>query len=1064
LTLTFSGAHGLVNGNTIKVANKSLAFTCSRDNHKTIHKYPRESDPKFDTDMSVTKIDNNTFTVNVGTSPIVSKTPTAATYTPSTGLLQMTVGSGHGWTSAGTLPNAVTNAVYTKTDGKLVISSNAHTLSVGEYVKLNDGCLSFTCTKDGNKKVVAYPRISDPAHAKWLPITNRTTNTFTIYVGYAADSADQYTHAFVSAVAGGILVGTDASYAGITTGGLTFSCDKDDYSTLHAYPRLTDPAGDGAVVAVQSHTTDTITVDVGKLPSYRFTTNVGINSIPHKYVGRGYAYPWYGDANVGSAYRGSVSIGITDIPFDHNFVSVSTPIRKLAWNGAEITPTNADYNPSTGLMIVTAAGHGLSNGNDVGIGTNSLTFTCSKDDYATEHTYPRTTDPAHNTLKAVSNVTTDTFTVDVGKSVGSGGAVTASVGVGGTLAFSLTGLGTNYANPQLVIPEPSYARLGVTGVSRLSVGPTTDTGTGLLMNIEVGAASTVGIGSTLFSVKNWEIERNGYGFRRGDVFTAVGLVTCGVTGLGVTTPQATFEVLDTFSDNFGMWNFGNMDYIDSIAELQDGVQTRFDLKYNGSLLSFEADDSGDFPGLDLSTCLFIMINGTVQEPGVAYNFAGGSSFLFTEAPKAEDNVAIFFYRGTYGQDTELVTNIYPSIKRGDIIQLDKIDTDKENQGNRTVVGIPTSNIVETLLYKGAGITTEPKSLNWTKQKSDKLINGVLVSKVRDALEPLIFPTGKLIGDIPDHPFTTFYLDDASDFDYEKDVTPASATPISVQVVDQKPIVGASLTATVAGGVVTALTIVDGGQGYVGATTSLYISAPPEVNSDGGVGIGSTATATGTITNGVITGTTIVTAGTGYATTNPPNVLASTPPPIVDTISGINSITTYTGPIVKIESVSGTGVSKAIRFTLGGSNQPDNFPNLTANMPIYIKGTTEYPGNNYNPIISVYDTVGRKVSTSSTMFDNIYNITSIGSNGSTRQVTCNVSNSGSFTTFNGTVLNPLGYYSVSILKNGSGNLIRKNAVAIGVTGFTNTEPTGLSTYPTVSRRNVGLRTTGSIQPS
>ena len=356
-------------------------------------------------------------------------------------------------------------------------------------------------------------------------------------------------------------------------------------------------------------------------------------------MGRGYTYPWYGDANVGSAYRGSVSIGITDIPFDHKFVSVSAPIRK-DWDSTSVTPTNADYNPSTGLMVVTAAGHGLSNGNDVGIATNSLTFTCSKDDHATEHTYPRTTDPAHNTLKAVSNVTIDTFTVDVGKSVGSGGAVTASVGAGGTLTFSLTGLGTNYANPQLVIPEPSYARLGVIGVSRLGDGATTDTGTGLLINVDVGAASTVGIGSTLFSVKNWEIERNGYGFRRGDIFTPVGLVTCGVTGLGVTTPQATFEVLDTFSDNFGMWNFGNMDYIDSIAELQDGETTRFDLKYNGSLLSFEADDSGDFPGLDLSTCLFIMINGTIQEPGISYNFEGGSSFVFTEAPKAEDNVAI----------------------------------------------------------------------------------------------------------------------------------------------------------------------------------------------------------------------------------------------------------------------------------------------------------------------------------------------------------------------------------------------------------------------------------------
>ena len=1072
LTLTFSGVHGLSTGNTIKVADKSLAFTCSRDNHKTIHKYPRESDPKFDTDMSVTEIDVNTITVNVGTSPIVSKTPTAATYTPSTGLLEMTVGSGHGWTSAGTLTNPVTAANYTETSGKLVITSSAHGLSVGEYVKLNDGCLSFTCTRDNDATVHAYPRVSDPAHAKWLPITNRSTNTFTIYVGAARNDAFvdyQYVHKFVtdSYVEGGILVGTDASYAGITTAGLTFSCDRDDYSTLHAYPRLTDPAGDGAVVAVQSHTTDTITVDVGKLPSYRFSTNVGINSIPHTYVGRGYTYPWYGDANFGSGYRvgvgrTNISIDVVDLPFDHKFIGASTPIRKLTWNGAEITPTDADYNPSTGLMIVTSAGHGLDNGNNIGIGTNSLTFTCSKDGHATEHTYPRgtgiTTDPSYNTLIPVTKINDDTFSVNVGSSVGTGASVVATVGAGGTVDFALIGMGTNYANPQLVIPEPSYASLGVTGVSRLD--GTTNTGTGLLLNIDVGAASTVGIGSTLFSVKNWEIVRNGYGFRRGDVFTPVGLVE---GEYGVVT-QATFEVLDTFSDNFGMWNFGNMDYIDDIAELQDGVQRRFDLKYNGALLSFEIEENGDFPDMNLSNCLFIVVNGTIQEPGVAYNFEGGSSFLFTEAPQAHDNVSIFFYRGTYGQDSQLITNIYPTVKKGDILQLDRITENKENQGDRTVVGIPTSNIVETLLYKGVGISNEPKSLNWTKQKSDKIVNGVLVSKVREVLEPLIFPTGKLIADIPAsvNP-SAIYLDDASDFDYEGT---ADTNTLSIQVVDQKPIVAAAITATVAGGEVTALTIVDGGQGYVGATTSIYISAPPEV----GVGIGITATAAATITNGVITNY-VLTApslgGFGYDNTNPPNVLASTPPPKNDVIVGINSVVSYSGPITGIDRVtgSGTGITDAIKFTIYAPTEAeggydDGVKNLVVGMPIYITGTTFDPPA--SPMTSLGGSSTDKIGISTT-FDNVYEILSMtgSTTASTRTVTCNILGSHSFS-HAGSVDSPIGYFSIGIIKGGP--LVNADSTSFAVNGFTNTAPTGLSTYPTVLRRNVGLRTTGALNPT
>ncbi len=985
----------------------------------------------------------------------------------------MTVGSGHGWTSAGTLPNPVTGAQYFPTTGNLKITSSAHGLSVGEYVKLNDGCLSFTCTRDKNATVHAYPRVSDPAHAKWLPITNTASaNSFTVNVGAARNDAFvnyQYTHSFVSAVEGGILVGTDASYAGITTAGLTFSCDRDDYSTLHAYPRLTDPAGDGAVVAVQSHTTDTITVDVGKLPSYRFSTNVGINSIPHKYVGRGYTYPWYGDANFGSGYRvgtgrTNISIDVVDLPFDHKFVSVSTPIRKLVWNGAEITPTDAEYNPTTGDMIITAAGHGLSNSDDVGIGTNSLTFTCSKDGHATEHTYPRTIDPVHNTLIPVTKINDDTFSVNVGSSVGTGASVVATVGAGGTVDFALIGMGTNYANPQLVIPEPSYAGLGVTGVSRLD--GTTGTGTGLLLNLEVGAASTVGIGSTLFSVKNWEIERNGYGFRRGDVFTPVGLVTCGVTGLGVSTPQATFEVLDTFSDNFGMWNFGNMDYIDDISALQDGVRTRFDLKYNGALLSFEIDEDGDFPDMNLSTCLFIVVNGTIQEPGVAYNFEGGSSFLFTEAPQAHDNVSIFFYRGTYGEDTALITDIYPSIKIGDILQLDKIAENKEDQGDRTIVGIPTSNIVETLLYKGAGISSEPKSVNWTKQKRDKIVNGVHVSKVRDALEPLIFPTGKLIADIPAsvNP-SAIYLDDASDFDYEGR---AATNALAIQVVDKKPVVAAAITATVTGGVVTGLTIVDGGQGYVGATTSLYISAPPNI------GTGDTATATAQVTNGSISGFTGLSGGTGYATTNPPNVLASPPPAKTDVIVGVNSVVSYNGPITQIERVygSGSGITYAFKFTIYGptaaeGGYDDGLKNLVVGMPIYITGTTYDPPSPFsalNPVKSLggssTDVIGI-----STTFDNVYEILSMtgGTTDSTRTVTCNVLGGavGSFT-HTGSVNSPIGYYSIGILQGGP--LVNADSTSFVANGFTNTAPTGLSTYPTVSRRNVGLRTTGGINPT
>ena len=125
----------------------------------------------------------------------------------------------------------------------------------------------------------------------------------------------------------------------------------------------------------------------------------------------------------------------------------------------------------------------------------------------------------------------------------------------------------------------------------------------------------------------------------GDKFKPVGLVT----DKGLAAPLADFEleVLDTFSDSFSSWSFGELDFIDPISDLQDGSRTRFPLYYEGELLSFEL---GSDPELDLNAVLLIFINGVIQEPGSHYQFGGGTSFKFETAPKPEDNISIFFYR------------------------------------------------------------------------------------------------------------------------------------------------------------------------------------------------------------------------------------------------------------------------------------------------------------------------------------------------------------------------------------------------------------------------------------
>ncbi len=351
---------------------------------------------------------------------------------------------------------------------------------------------------------------------------------------------------------------------------------------------------------------------------------------------------------------------------------------------------------------------------------------------------------------------------------GSAATITANVGMGGVLSFTVVGGGSGYSNPTINVSSPSYENLPVIGVSRLGIGATTDTGVGLLLNVKVGASSTTGIGSTYFEVTDFKITRNGYGFRRGDIFKPVGLVTDARLG----SPISEFEltVLDTFTDSFAAWQFGELDYIDSIKNYQNGTRTRFPLFYNSELLSFEVDeDQIDSQLIDLNNVLLIFVNGILQEPGSSYQFNGGTSFVFTVPPKPEDDISIFFYRGTRDVDS-IQKNTIETIKVGDTVQIFSNNniSNTITQNKRVIYDIAGSDKVETNLYTSQGIdTANEKPLYWTKQKVDLLINGDIVSKSRDSIESQIYPTANIIGDL-DSTDTEIFVDDSSLFNYENE--------------------------------------------------------------------------------------------------------------------------------------------------------------------------------------------------------------------------------------------------------------------------------------------------------
>ena len=79
----------------------------------------------------------------------------------------------------------------------------------------------------------------------------------------------------------------------------------------------------------------------------------------------------------------------------------------------------------------------------------SITFRCLQDNYQTDHTYPRSTDPSSGTYLLVSSVTKDTFVVNVGtssnttthqfQSAVANGLTRAVIRTGGAYTHTLTG-------------------------------------------------------------------------------------------------------------------------------------------------------------------------------------------------------------------------------------------------------------------------------------------------------------------------------------------------------------------------------------------------------------------------------------------------------------------------------------------------------------------------------------------------------------------------------------------------------------------------------------------------
>ena len=344
------------------------------------------------------KARNEAITFDPGTTD-AKYTPTGASYNPTTGILNLTIpchdmitGTANKDVGAGTTYNAAVGILT-------VTTTSSHGFENGDLVRFDDGALKFRCSLDNYTGIHTYPRVSDPARGVWLEISNKTSDTFEVNVGKSPLNYFDVVSAEYDGGAGIMTcnIGSHSLTAGtsikLATESVGFICNYPSGSGTKYYPRAdgSDPAYDTAV-NITAVDTNTISLDVGKITS---VANAGI----------------------------------------HTFVA-ATPK----------TITAALYDPISGIMTATIAGHGMYDGDAIKIANNSISFSC---DYcgaagvSSIKSYPRTKDPIADTFVAIGNTTTDTFTVNVGPAKNSNIHTFKSATAGGVTRAVITS-GGNY--------------------------------------------------------------------------------------------------------------------------------------------------------------------------------------------------------------------------------------------------------------------------------------------------------------------------------------------------------------------------------------------------------------------------------------------------------------------------------------------------------------------------------------------------------------------------------------------------------------------------------------------
>ena len=317
------------------------------------------------------------------------------------------------------------------------------------------------------------------------------------------------------------------------------------------------------------------------------------------------------------------------------------------------------------------------------------------------------------------------------------------------------------------------------------------------------------------NISEFNITEEGTAFKVNEELTVSGVATDPRVGVN-TEFKLTVEELE--SDTFSGFYPGQFILFDDISSFFNDTRTKFTLSVTTSgvteILSLKTLPGSD---MDITNNIFIYINDILQTPQSSYTFKG-SRVIFSEAPKSNSKCSVFYFRGSK-RDVETVEPV-ASLKPGDIVRIkenrfDPLDTD---QFERTSKRIVASDVLETFSYNSLGINTDQSAerpLSWEKQRSDKILSGVLIPKSRPALKSRLLPTTRLIkqvGDLDD----SFYVNNA--FPVFNAIDKLLQSERNVRIFEDaniEPGIVTSLVSTSSS--ISALTVSFGGTGYANLT-------------------------------------------------------------------------------------------------------------------------------------------------------------------------------------------------------------------------------------------------------